>query len=83
MGSHDDEPCRVINLVLKGTQNLSILALVRATYYRLNERNEVFEVREMPSGRMLVVDLARRMCACGHFQVEQLPCHHVIACCAN
>ncbi|KAL4304706.1 hypothetical protein AHAS_Ahas16G0005100 [Arachis hypogaea] len=108
-----------------GARSLPILALVRATYYRLNElfmrksteahqhkhagvtysefatqwietnmqragnivvhqfdrRNEVFEVCEMPSGRMLVVYLAWRMCDCGHFQVEQLPCDHVIACC--
>ncbi|XP_029148774.1 uncharacterized protein [Arachis hypogaea] len=116
-----------INLVLKGARNLPILALVRATYYRLNElfmrksieayqhkragftffefatqrieanmhragnivvhwfdrRNLVFEVREIPSEKVLVVDLARRRCECGHFQVERLPCRHVIACCAN
>ncbi|XP_025697392.1 uncharacterized protein [Arachis hypogaea] len=116
-----------INSVLKGARNLPVLALVRATYYRLNElftrksaetherkragytysafaqqrieasmqqagnivvhhfdrRNEVFEVREMTTGKVLVVDLARRTCDCGHFQVERIPCHHVIACCAN
>ncbi|XP_016206790.1 uncharacterized protein LOC107647191 [Arachis ipaensis] len=116
-----------INSVLKGARNLPVLALVRATYYRLNElftrksaesherkragytysvfaqqrieasmqqagnivvhrfdrRNEVFEVREMSSGKVLVVDLARRTCDCGHFQVERIPCRHVIACCAN
>ncbi|XP_025664296.1 uncharacterized protein [Arachis hypogaea] len=116
-----------INSVLKGARNLSVFALVRATYYRLNEfftrksaetherkragfnysvfaqqrieanmqragnivvhrfdrRNEVFEVREMPNGKELVVDLARRTCDCGHFQVERLPCRHVIACYAN
>ncbi|RYR21939.1 hypothetical protein Ahy_B03g067221 isoform B [Arachis hypogaea] len=37
----------------------------------------------MSSGRVLVVNLARRKCDCGHFQVERLPCRHVIACCAN
>ncbi|RYR08491.1 hypothetical protein Ahy_B05g076199 [Arachis hypogaea] len=37
----------------------------------------------MPGGRVLVVDLARQRCDYGHFQVERLPCHHVIACCAN
>ncbi|XP_072074351.1 uncharacterized protein [Arachis hypogaea] len=107
--------------------NLPVLALVRATYYRLNElftrksaethkrkragftysvfaqqrieaniqqagnivvhwfdrRNEVFEVHKMTSGKVLVVDLARRTCNYGHFQVERLPCRHVIACCAN
>ncbi|QHO23522.1 uncharacterized protein DS421_12g364270 [Arachis hypogaea] len=116
-----------INSVLKGARNLPVLALVRATYYRLNElftqksaetherkragftysvfaqqrieanmqqagnivvhrfdgRNDVFEVREMPSEKVLVVDLARRTCDCGNFQVERLPCRHVIACCAN
>ncbi|RYR73294.1 hypothetical protein Ahy_A02g007649 isoform O [Arachis hypogaea] len=103
-----------INSVLKGARNLPVLALVRATYYRLNElftqksaesherkragytysvfaqqrieasmqqagnivvhrfdrRNEVFEVHEMTSEKVLVVDLARRTCDCGHFQVE-------------
>ncbi|XP_015953842.1 uncharacterized protein LOC107478216 [Arachis duranensis] len=116
-----------INSVLKGARNLPVLALVRATYYRLNElftrksadaherkragytysafaqqrieasmqhagnivvhrfdrQNEVFEVREMTTGKVLVVDLARRTCDCGHFQVERIPCRHVIACCAN
>ncbi|XP_025685692.1 uncharacterized protein [Arachis hypogaea] len=116
-----------INSVLKGARNLPVLALVRATYYRLNKlftrksaetherkragytysafaqqrieasmqqvgnivvhrfdrRNEVFEVREMTTGKVLVIDLARRTCDCGHFQVERIPCRHVIACCAN
>ncbi|XP_029149699.1 uncharacterized protein [Arachis hypogaea] len=116
-----------INSVLKGARNLPVLALVRATYYRLNKlftrksvesherkrvgytysvfaqqrieasmqqagnivvhcfdrRNEVFEVHEMTSGKVLVVDLARRTCDCGHFQVERIPCRHVIACCTN
>ncbi|RYQ87253.1 uncharacterized protein LOC107614662 [Arachis ipaensis] len=34
-----------------------------------DRRNEVFEVRGMPSGKVLVVDLARRRCDCGNFQV--------------
>ncbi|RYR70129.1 hypothetical protein Ahy_A03g016642 [Arachis hypogaea] len=51
--------------------------------HRFDRRNEVIEVREMTSGKVLVVDLARRTCDCGHFQVERLPCRHVIACCAN
>ncbi|RYR61567.1 hypothetical protein Ahy_A04g018747 [Arachis hypogaea] len=50
---------------------------------RFDRRNEVFEVREMTTGKVLVVDLARRTCDCGHFQVERIPCRHVIACCAN
>ncbi|RYQ88674.1 hypothetical protein Ahy_B09g095730 isoform B [Arachis hypogaea] len=37
----------------------------------------------MTSRKVLVVDIARQTCDCGHFQVEQLPCRHVIACCAN
>ncbi|RYR41098.1 hypothetical protein Ahy_A08g037496 [Arachis hypogaea] len=52
-------------------------------YAKCKIRNEVFEVREMTSGKVLVVDLARRRCDCGHFQVERIPCRHVIACCAN
>ncbi|RYR16928.1 hypothetical protein Ahy_B03g061765 [Arachis hypogaea] len=51
--------------------------------HRFDRRNEVFEVREMTTGKVLVVDLARRTCDCGHFQVERIPCRHVIACCAN
>ncbi|RYR59346.1 hypothetical protein Ahy_A05g025209 [Arachis hypogaea] len=51
--------------------------------HRFDRRNDVFEVREMTSGKVLVVDLARRTCDCGHFQVERIPCRHVIACCAN
>ncbi|RYR11961.1 hypothetical protein Ahy_B04g069469 [Arachis hypogaea] len=106
-----------INSVLKGACNLPVLALVRATYYRLNElftrksaetherkragftysvfaqqrieanmqqagnivvhrfdkRNEVFEVREMTSGKMSVVDLARRTCDYEHFQCPTTP----------
>ncbi|RYR07521.1 hypothetical protein Ahy_B05g074891 [Arachis hypogaea] len=46
-------------------------------------RNEVFEVREMPDGSVYTVNLAQRHCDCGHFQVERLPCRHVLACCAN
>ncbi|XP_029146877.1 uncharacterized protein [Arachis hypogaea] len=37
----------------------------------------------MTTGKVLVVDLARRTCDCGHFQVERIPCRHVIACYAN
>ncbi|XP_029148851.1 uncharacterized protein [Arachis hypogaea] len=116
-----------INSVLKGARNLPVTAIVRSTFYRLNElftrksaeahervrngftysefatkrveesfrragsivvnqfdrRNEVFEVREMPDGSIYTVNLAQRHCDCGHFQVERLPCRHVLACCAN
>ncbi|RYQ99378.1 hypothetical protein Ahy_B07g087319 [Arachis hypogaea] len=51
--------------------------------HQFDRRNEVFEVRKMPSGKVLVVVFVRRRCDYSHFQVEQLPCHHVIACCVN
>ncbi|RYR69030.1 hypothetical protein Ahy_A03g015548 [Arachis hypogaea] len=38
--------------------------------HHFNRRKEVFEVREMTSGKVLVVDLAQRTCDCGHFQGE-------------
>ncbi|RYQ83925.1 hypothetical protein Ahy_B10g102812 [Arachis hypogaea] len=82
-----------INSVLKGARNLPTTALVKATFYRLNElftrkeprrrKNEVFEVREMPSGLEYAVDLRRHQCDCGEFQVDRIPCQHVFACCAN
>ncbi|XP_029151648.1 uncharacterized protein [Arachis hypogaea] len=116
-----------INSVLKGARNLPVTALVRSTFYRLNELftrksteaherlrngftysefatkrveesfrragnvvvnrfdrcNEMFEVREMQDGTIYTVNLAQRHCDCGHFQVERLPCRHVLACCAN
>ncbi|XP_016192063.1 uncharacterized protein LOC107632933 [Arachis ipaensis] len=46
-------------------------------------QNEVFEVREMPSGLEYAVDLRRQRCDCGEFQVDRIPCRHVFACCAN
>ncbi|RYR11852.1 hypothetical protein Ahy_B04g069365 [Arachis hypogaea] len=63
-------------------------------YERLKERgniqvscfdreNEVFEVREMPSGIEYAVDLRHHRCDCGEFQVDRIPCRHVLACCAN
>ncbi|KAL4286576.1 hypothetical protein AHAS_Ahas19G0100000 [Arachis hypogaea] len=51
--------------------------------HQFDRRNEVFEVRKMPNGKVLAVDLARRTCDYGHFQVKRLPCLYVIACCAN
>ncbi|XP_057755559.1 uncharacterized protein LOC130974720 [Arachis stenosperma] len=116
-----------INSVLKGARNLPVTALVKATFYRLNElftrkraeaearinaghvfselvtsklhanqrvacniqvscfdrQNEVFEVRECPSGVEYTVDLRRQRCDCGEFQVDRVPCRHVFACCAN
>ncbi|RYR28633.1 hypothetical protein Ahy_B01g052779 [Arachis hypogaea] len=105
-----------INSVLKGARNLSVTALVKATFYRLNElftqkraetearinaghvfselvtsklhanqraagniqvscfdrQNEVFEVRECPSGVEYAVDLRQQRCDCGEFQVDRL-----------
>ncbi|RYR65252.1 hypothetical protein Ahy_A03g011202 [Arachis hypogaea] len=105
-----------INSVLKGARNLPITALVKATFYRLNElftrkraeaearinaghvfseivtsklhanqlasgniqvscfdhQNEVFEVREMPSGMEFAVDLCGLRCDCGEFQMDQV-----------
>ncbi|XP_029144834.1 uncharacterized protein [Arachis hypogaea] len=116
-----------INSVLKGARNLLVTALVRSTFYWLNElftrksteaherlhnrftyseftmkrveesfrragnvvvnrfdrHNEMFEVNEIQHGTIYTVNLAQRHCDCGHFQVEQLPCRHVLACCAN
>ncbi|RYR73106.1 hypothetical protein Ahy_A02g007416 [Arachis hypogaea] len=46
-------------------------------------QNEVFEVRECPSGVEYTVDLRQQRCDCGEFQVDRLPCRHVFACCAN
>ncbi|MED6178900.1 hypothetical protein PIB30_111907 [Stylosanthes scabra] len=37
----------------------------------------------MPNGVEYAVDLRRRHCDCCEFQVERVPCRHVIACCAN
>ncbi|RYR51090.1 hypothetical protein Ahy_A06g026151 [Arachis hypogaea] len=48
-----------------------------------DRQNEVFEVREMPSGVEYTVDLRRHRCDCGEFQVDRIPCRHVFACCAN
>ncbi|XP_029151565.1 uncharacterized protein [Arachis hypogaea] len=127
MGHMTTNLVECINSVLKGARNLSITALVKATFYRLNElfiqkraeaeaqinaghvfsehvtskihanqlasgniqvncfdgQNEVFEVREMPSGVEYAVDLRRQRCDCGEFQVDRIPCRHVFACCAN
>ncbi|RYR21635.1 hypothetical protein Ahy_B03g066948 [Arachis hypogaea] len=56
-------------------------------YQRLRERgeakNEVFEVREMPSRVEYAVDLRRQRCDCGEFQVDRIPYRHVFVCCAN
>ncbi|XP_020981350.1 uncharacterized protein LOC110272936 [Arachis duranensis] len=38
-----------------------------------DRQNEVFEVREMPSGLEFAVDLRSLRCDCGEFQVDQIP----------
>ncbi|RYQ98787.1 hypothetical protein Ahy_B07g086583 [Arachis hypogaea] len=48
-----------------------------------DRQNEVFEVREMPSGVEYAVNLRRRVCDCGEFQVDRISCRHVFAYCAN
>ncbi|RYR33629.1 hypothetical protein Ahy_A10g048256 [Arachis hypogaea] len=48
-----------------------------------DRKNEVFEMREMPSGLEYAIDLRRQRCDCGKFQVDQILCRHVFACCAN
>ncbi|XP_025702573.1 uncharacterized protein [Arachis hypogaea] len=50
---------------------------------RFDRRNEMFEVCEIQYGNIYTVNLAQRHCDCGHFQVERLPCHHMLAYCAN
>ncbi|RYR75989.1 hypothetical protein Ahy_A01g000586 isoform A [Arachis hypogaea] len=47
---------------------------------RFDRRNEMFEVcDEMRDGSIYTVNLVQRHYDCGHFQVEQLPCRHVLA----
>ncbi|XP_020987463.2 uncharacterized protein LOC107464565 [Arachis duranensis] len=91
-----------INSVLKGARNLPVLALVRATYYRLNElftrksaetherkragftystfAQQRIEASMQQAGNIVVHRFDRRNEV---FEVERIPCRHVIACCAN
>ncbi|XP_072069298.1 uncharacterized protein [Arachis hypogaea] len=66
-----------------GLRHWRIETNMQIVVHRFDRQNEVFGVHEMTSRKVLVVDLERRTCDCGHFQVERLPCRHVIACCAN
>ncbi|RYR21492.1 hypothetical protein Ahy_B03g066798 [Arachis hypogaea] len=59
------------------------LALGNIQVNCFDRQNEVFEVREMPSGVEYAVDLRRQRCDCGEFQVDRILCRHVFACCAN
>ncbi|XP_072054437.1 uncharacterized protein [Arachis hypogaea] len=82
-----------INSVLKGARNLSITALVKLHASQLasgniqvscfDRQNEVFKVREMPSGLEFAVDLRGLRCDCVEFQVDRIPYRHVFACCAS
>ncbi|XP_057760504.1 uncharacterized protein LOC130980875 [Arachis stenosperma] len=91
-----------INSALKGARNLLVLALVRATYYRLNEfftrkssetherkragytyfafAQQRIEASMQHAGNIVVHHFDRRNEV---FEVERIPCRHVIACCAN
>ncbi|RYR73388.1 hypothetical protein Ahy_A02g007731 [Arachis hypogaea] len=62
-----------INSVLKGARNLPVLRIEanmqhagNIVVHQFDRGNEVFEVREMTSKKVLVVDLARRKCDYGH-----------------
>ncbi|RYR04594.1 hypothetical protein Ahy_B06g084368 [Arachis hypogaea] len=50
---------------------------------RFDRCNEMFEVYEMHDGSIYTINLAQQLCDSGHFQVERLPCCHVLACCTN
>ncbi|XP_029147545.1 uncharacterized protein [Arachis hypogaea] len=54
---------------------------IQVSYF--DREHEVFEVREMPSGVEYAVDLRQQWCDCAEFQVDRIPCRHVLACCAN
>ncbi|RYQ96782.1 hypothetical protein Ahy_B08g092656 [Arachis hypogaea] len=95
-----------INSVLKGARNLPVTALVKVTFYRLNElftrkRTEA-EARinaghvfsDVVTSKLHANQLASRNIQstyvafdvtvdCGEFQVDQIPCRHVFACCVN
>ncbi|XP_072056266.1 uncharacterized protein [Arachis hypogaea] len=91
-------PVECINGILKGARNLPVTALDKATFYRLNalfirKRAEVkarisvgqlfSEVREKHSDLGFAVNLRLQHCDCGEFQVDQISCLHVFACCVN
>ncbi|XP_020978007.1 uncharacterized protein LOC110271427 [Arachis ipaensis] len=79
-----------IDSVLKGARNLPVTALVKATFYRLNElftRKRAEAEARINAGHvfseLVTFDLCRQRCDCGEFQVDRIPCRHVFACCAN
>ncbi|RYR57276.1 hypothetical protein Ahy_A05g022999 [Arachis hypogaea] len=79
-----------INSVLKGARNLPVTALVKATFYRLNElftRKRAEAEARINAGHVfsevVTSKLHANQLASGNIQVDKVPCRHVFACCAN
>ncbi|RYQ90195.1 hypothetical protein Ahy_B09g096435 isoform A [Arachis hypogaea] len=79
-----------INSVLKGARNLPVTALVKATFYRLNElftRKRAEAEARINAGHVfsdvVTSKLHANQLASGNIQVDWIPCRHVFACCAN
>ncbi|RYR13238.1 hypothetical protein Ahy_B04g070342 isoform B [Arachis hypogaea] len=79
-----------INSVLKDARNLPITALVKATFYRLNElftRKRAEAESRINAGHVfsdiVTSKLHANQIASGNIQVDRIPCRHVFACCAN
>ncbi|XP_057733810.1 uncharacterized protein LOC130948981 [Arachis stenosperma] len=79
-----------INSVLKGTRNLPVTALVKATFYRLNElftQKRAEAKAWINAGHVfsdvVTLKLHANQLAAGNIQVDRIPCRHVFACCAN
>ncbi|RYR13973.1 hypothetical protein Ahy_B04g070687 isoform L [Arachis hypogaea] len=79
-----------INSVLKGARNLPVTALVKATFYRLNElftRKRLEAEARINAGHVfsdvVTSKLRANQIASGNIQVDRIPCRHVFACCAN
>ncbi|XP_057730417.1 uncharacterized protein LOC130945728 [Arachis stenosperma] len=79
-----------INSVLNGAHNLPITALVKATFYRLNElftRKRAKAEARINAGHVfseiVTSKLHANQLALGNIQVDRIPCRHVFACCAN
>ncbi|RYR69643.1 hypothetical protein Ahy_A03g016195 [Arachis hypogaea] len=83
LGSVQIGPAYRVELLEKVQGSIPAEAYRQHRIFEDGLQNEVFEVREMPSGVEYAVDLRRRVCDCGEFQVDHIPCRHVFACCAN
>lgn len=75
-----------IAYIIRKNQQQSAYCLVQ----RYNRENSEFEVQEIstphqyrPHPVSYKVRLNEWWCDCGHFQATRLPCHHVVAVCAN